>query len=509
MFGSERNTNSQGALFDRDDLGSLEAVVSALANAATVSFTGCDENTACDAVLQLERARRFLDATESHALAELEAQSVTDRAFGLRTGPWLAERASLPSGVAKARVKTAKSLATVLPDVDKALTKGDIGFDHAKAFADATNPRNADQMSGVSGELCDEAESMMFLAWRRQLDQMAELFDEDGAYDPDAELARNRLRLSPTGDTLILKGELVGENSLITKQALNAIADELFDKYAKDREACPELEIPNRPTLLAQALVEACRRGLATPLDSTRPGRPEASIILTPNPNYPTSPGGSWVADSGVGQRPFRADSEHGCCADEPGHGCSHGGFGATAGHGCSHGEFGATAGLPWNRMFHHGRQWAPLRDFAGMSVYDESGQPLNQRAWRTLLCDPDMYTTIVNSLGVPLDMGRKIRFANRVQRRALALRDGGCTFPGCSAPASWTETHHSKHWEHGGKTDVGDLASLCRHHHGVAHRRGWNVTVEADGWTNWTTPEGRQFPGQQHQQQKRPPPPT
>lgn len=496
MFGNERDVSRPAPLFHRDDLVDFEAVVSALAAAATVSFKGCDEQVVCDAALQLERARRFLDATESHALAELEARSVTDRAFGLRTGPWLAELAGLPSGVAKARVKTAKSLATLLPEVDKALTAGDIGFDHAKAFADATNPRNVDEMAGVSGELCDEAKNMMFLAWRRQVDQMAELFDEDGGYDPDADLARNRLRLSPTGDTLSLKGELVGENSLITKQALNAIADELFDKYARDREACPELKIPSRPTLLALALVEACRRGLATPLDSTKPGRPEASIILTPHPNYPTSPGGAWDGEPGPGHSTCQGKSEHGCCQSKPG-------------PECGTGEFGAPAGLPWNRMFHHGRQWAPLRDFAGMSVYGESGQPLHQRTWRTLLCDPDMYATIVNSLGVPLDMGRKIRFASRAQRRALALRDGGCTFPGCSAPASWTEAHHSKHWEHGGKTDIGDLASLCRHHHGVAHRRGWNVIVEADGWTNWTSPEGRQFPGQQHQQQKRPPPPT
>ena len=157
--------------------------------------------------------------------------------------------------------------------------------------------------------------------------------------------------------------------------------------------------------------------------------------------------------------------------------------------------------------FFNHGRQWAPQRDWAGMSVYDDNGQPLDQRSWRTLLCDPDMYVTVVNSLGVPLDMGRKIRFATSNQRSALALRDGGCTFPSCSAPASWTDAHHSKHWEHDGPTDLANLASLCRHHHGVAHRRGWNVTIEDDGWTLWTNPSGQQFHGQQHQQLKRPPP--
>ena len=145
-----------------DLAGGLAGMLGLLKTAASMSFKSCDEQIACDTVLTLEEIRRFLDATECHAIAELEARSVTDRDFGLRTSPWLASRAGLPPGVAKSRVKTARTLDRLLPDVDQALTTGAISFEHARVFANATNPRNAEGMAAVSAELCGEAPQMTF-----------------------------------------------------------------------------------------------------------------------------------------------------------------------------------------------------------------------------------------------------------------------------------------------------------------------------------------------------------
>ena len=47
-------------------------------------------------------------------------------------------------------------------------------------------------------------------------------------------------------------------------------------------------------------------------------------------------------------------------------------------------------------------------------------------------------------------------------QRHALALRDGGCSFPGCTRPATWCQTHHITAWQHGGTTDLDNLCLLC-----------------------------------------------
>jgi hypothetical protein len=117
-----------------------------------------------------------------------------------------------------------------------------------------------------------------------------------------------------------------------------------------------------------------------------------------------------------------------------------------------------------------------------------------------TFLCDPTIYTALVDSLGLPVDMGRDARVATPAQRRALALRDGGCTFPGCDARVAWTDAHHVKFWSKDGPSDLGNFVLLCRRHHTVAHRRGWSLLLEPDGWTRWTTPTGRTFTGQRNQ---------
>ncbi|WP_447943853.1 DUF222 domain-containing protein [Microbacterium aurum] len=44
-------------------------------------------------------------------------------------------------------------------------------------------------------------------------------------------------------------------------------------------------------------------------------------------------------------------------------------------------------------------------------------------------------------------------RVFNRYQRRAIALRDGGCVIPGCGVPASWCEIHHVTEHAGGGPT--------------------------------------------------------
>ena len=122
-------------------------------------------------------------------------------------------------------------------------------------------------------------------------------------------------------------------------------------------------------------------------------------------------------------------------------------------------------------------------------SASDPDGVPLADGTTRVLLCDAAISAVIVDSLGVPLDLGRRVRWATEAQRRAARRRDGGCVFPGCDARVMWCDVHHCIHDEHGGATDLCNLVCLCRHHHGVAHRNGWSVHVDADGWAIFTSP--------------------
>jgi len=115
------------------------------------------------------------------------------------------------------------------------------------------------------------------------------------------------------------------------------------------------------------------------------------------------------------------------------------------------------------------------------------------------LLCDPVFRALVVDSLGVPLDLGRAVRFVTPDQRRALAARDGGCVFPGCGVGHSWTDAHHVVRVADGGSTDLANLALLCRHHHGVVHRNGWSMDHVGDQRFSFTTPRGAVLDSQRH----------
>jgi hypothetical protein len=81
-----------------------------------------------------------------------------------------------------------------------------------------------------------------------------------------------------------------------------------------------------------------------------------------------------------------------------------------------------------------------------------------------------------------PLEVGRTSRVVSPAQRTALAIRDGGCGFPGCDRPLAWCEAHHLRHWLHGGPTDLANLALVCRAHHRAVHEGGWRLHRQADG---------------------------
>ncbi len=110
---------------------------------------------------------------------------------------------------------------------------------------------------------------------------------------------------------------------------------------------------------------------------------------------------------------------------------------------------------------------------FAGLD-----GEPVTVEVAAMLTCDAHLKALVVGQRGEPLWLGRSVRRATPAQRRALAVRDGGCVFPGCEAPASWCDAHHEPGWQHDGATDLDHLVLLCRRHHGLAHSGHWTLRV-------------------------------
>ena len=122
----------------------------------------------------------------------------------------------------------------------------------------------------------------------------------------------------------------------------------------------------------------------------------------------------------------------------------------------------------------------------AGLTMDDEA---LTVGTVRRLACDAQVIPVVLGTSGEILDQGMARRLFDRAQIRNLWLRDGGCTFPGCSKPAAWTDAHHLVHWADGGPTDLDNAALLCRAHHSVVHthRYGARITHHPGGSGNDT----------------------
>ncbi|MGH7556337.1 MAG: DUF222 domain-containing protein [Gemmatimonadota bacterium] len=105
----------------------------------------------------------------------------------------------------------------------------------------------------------------------------------------------------------------------------------------------------------------------------------------------------------------------------------------------------------------------------------------------RRIACDAKIIPALLGTRSEPLDMGRAVRTATPAQRRALAIRDGGCAYPGCTRKLKWTTAHHIIAWADGGTTDLSNMVLLCDRCHRRIHHPGWTITIH-NGHA-WFTP--------------------
>lgn len=373
----------------------------------------CTDDELFDAAVGLGRLVSLVQVAQAHVLAELDARAATDVRFGMRTVPWVASQSGAAPGPVRGRLRVGRSLRTHFDAVDRAVSAGDLSFDHAKTLTDAATSRNVDALAAAQNEIVALADGAGFERWKADLAALVGAADPDGS-EPDIEV--NRLGMPVTIDhTVHLEGTLDGANGLILRTAVNAKADELFRRFTRDHEASPDLPVPGRATLRALALIELIRT--ATGAEPGAGSAPRAEVTLVAHNHEMT----------------------------------------------------------------------------------DTEGRPLPQAAVDVWGCDPEVWAVVVDHMGRPIDVGYTRRIATVAQRRAIAVRDGGCTFPGCDAPVEWCDLHHVTWWNRGGPTDLANLVALCRHHHGVTHRNGWSMRLSDDQVPTWTSPSGQSFSGQRH----------
>ena len=114
----------------------------------------------------------------------------------------------------------------------------------------------------------------------------------------------------------------------------------------------------------------------------------------------------------------------------------------------------------------------------------------------RRLACDAGIIPVVLGTHGEILDLGRQSRLFTYAQTKALWLRDGGCTYPGCDVPPFWCDGHHLVHWADGGASDLLNAALLCGPHHDMVHRAKLLGAVRPDGTgVDWNLSPGSYLP--------------
>jgi hypothetical protein len=110
------------------------------------------------------------------------------------------------------------------------------------------------------------------------------------------------------------------------------------------------------------------------------------------------------------------------------------------------------------------------LREGTGVGWLDDVDEPVSAATMQQLACDSGYRKVLVGDSGEILKLGVSQRLFSGPQRKALAVRDGGCVWPQCTAPPSWCEAHHVLEYKHGGATDIENGALLCSAHHHMLH---------------------------------------
>jgi hypothetical protein len=449
----------------RDGLASLAAVVEELA--------AQDLDRLPDAVLA-ERVlglRRLLDRLEGQWLRELAAVDGRGAAGAEQgqeagsTAGWLRNRLRLGAGAASSCVRTARALFRgPLAATAAALTGGAISVAHARVVAHGVQHLPDHVTLEVEPVLVEAASRLDPPRLRRVLGHLQLVADPEGANrDTERRHQRRGFWLAATWEGMVaVEGLLEPEAGQLVAAALEPLAR---PADAEDARSGGQRQ--------ADALAELARRSLEVGrLPQAGGVRPQLTVTVDLDSlvGRPGAVGGEAGSAGPLDPEACRRLACDGTVtrvlvSRQPSHHHPHPSdqhhpdHRPSGHHHPNHGP-GADAGPP-------ARDPSERGDGLGARDLREAGLGARLRAAMALLPP-----TLGGAPSQPLEVGRASRVVQAAQRTALAVRDGGCAFPGCQRPLAWCEAHHLRHWLHGGPTDLANLALVCRAHHRAAG--GW-----------------------------------
>jgi Domain of unknown function (DUF222) len=113
-----------------------------------------------------------------------------------------------------------------------------------------------------------------------------------------------------------------------------------------------------------------------------------------------------------------------------------------------------------------------------GVGHIDGLDSPVSLRVVKQYTCNGGIQRVVFGDNGRIIELGSPERCFTPQQRRAITLRDGECSVPGCHIPAAWCEIHHVDPAENHGPTHTDNGLLLCWFHHRTLDKSGWQFRM-------------------------------
>jgi hypothetical protein len=349
-------------------------------------------------------------------------------------GTQLARSRSLREGYAQTRL--AWLAGRISDDMVRAITTG-----IPAALCRLNVAELPDVVARIEAQIVPYAEEHSVVEVSTKLKRLRIALDEDGVdarslavYDEE------QLLLIPVGDGYEVRGYLTKESAASLLTVLERTVDSWFHdgSLTPEQQALAGDDVRSRgrrrgrtPHLHAQALAEVCRQLLDDgDLGTKHQQRPHVTVTVDAA-EYRAGLGGLLHLPGREPEPITSATVDRFLCDSDLTHILSR---------------------SPSDQM-------SPLTDHDGAAL-----GPANSDAW------------LHDAVREVLYVGRTSRTATPRQRKALAVRDGGCQFPGCAVLPDRCRAHHVRFWSKDGRTDLDNLVLICERHHLVVHEQRWTV---------------------------------
>jgi hypothetical protein len=438
----------------------LDALLSKLASADLTVLPGEDLLAFSH---EVERFARRTATVQHAAVAELDSRRAAAETGHHSTVALLSDLLRIDPGQARRRVRDAGEFATrrglsgeplppVLPQTACALADGQISIEHARAISelfDHIPGRDAATEQAIEAAALQAAAVCTPYALRQWCVQAAHYLDHQDGSEPKDDIQRRQRGLhvidQPDGTA-----KLSGRLTPAAAAALRAVLGPLSAPAPAEDGTRDERTAAQRRH---DALTDACTRLLRSGTLPDSGGAPSTILVTI---DYRDLLARYWNTTSATST----TAADWSASTGTPGVNTS-----------------AANGGPPTNKGVAGGGGY-------GITSYGTL-IPVAELLLRA--GDANIIPVVLNDSGGIMAYGRSRRLATPAQRRALAARDGGCVRPGCTIPADWCETNHVVPWQHGGTTDIDNMALVCPHDHDDLERGASIVMI--NGIPYWIEP--------------------